>query len=308
MFGSHLSVAGGMVHALDAATELGFDTVQVFTKNQRQWRVPALKDNERRDWLKGLRDRGWESRTAAHATYLMNCASPDATLWRKSVDMMSVELERCAELSIPFLVAHPGAHLGSGVEAGCAAIARGVGPLLARGVGGGVVLCLENTAGGGSTLGRTFDELAMCRAMILDAAGGGAGRVGFCFDTCHALAAGYDLSAREGEKGEGRRRTASAARLAADRVLAEFDEHCGVRNLRVVHLNDSKGARGSHIDRHTHIGKGCVALGAFAAVVNHPALAGVPMILETPKEDDPRGRPWDKVNLAKLKRLLDKGD
>ncbi len=307
MFGSHLSIAGGMVNALNDAERLGFDTVQVFTKNQRQWRVPALKEPEKKDWLDALKRLGWRKRTVSHATYLMNCASPDAELRRKSAAMLIDEVERCAELSIPYLVFHPGAHLGSGVEEGCRNIARCAAPLLTKGVGGGVSLCLECTAGGGSTLGRIFEELALCREMILqESHGDGATRVGFCLDTCHALAAGYDFAAHEGEAGKGRKRTLAQARAAAEGVIDEFDRVCGLPHLKVVHLNDSKGARASRIDRHTHIGHGEVALGAFAAVINHPRISPLPMILETPKEDDDKGRPWDQVNLARLRRLLDK--
>lgn len=302
MFGSHLSVAGGMARALDAASELKFDTVQVFTKNQRQWRVPALKDSEAREWLDGLRSRGWESRTCAHATYLMNCASPDAELWKKSAAMLAEELERCAALSIPFLVAHPGAHLGEGVEAGAARIARACKQVFGKGVGGAAMLCLENTAGGGSTMGRTFEELALVKRAIDEACqGDSAGRVGYCFDTCHALAAGYDLS-RCGE-GSSKPRTRAEAERAGSGVLDEFDRVCGLRHLKVVHLNDSKGKRGSRIDRHQHIGHGEVGIGAFRAVVKRAELAEVPMILETPKEDDEKGRAWDSVNLGVLKRL-----
>ncbi|MFM9957775.1 MAG: deoxyribonuclease IV [Phycisphaerales bacterium] len=303
MFGSHLSVAGGMVNALVAADELGFDTVQVFTKNQRQWRVPDLKDSESREWLEGLKSRGWQRRTCAHATYLMNCASADAELWKKSAAMLATELERCAELSIPYLVAHPGAHLGEGLEAGARRIARACREVFGKGVGKPTVLCLENTAGGGSTMGRTFEELALVRRMIdEECQGDSAGRVGYCFDTCHALAAGYDLANHA--EGSTKKRTRDEAEKAAQGVLDEFDRVCGLGNLKVVHLNDSKGKRGSRIDRHEHIGHGEVALGAFRAVVRRSELKDVPMILETPKEDDEKGRPWDTVNLGVLKRLM----
>ena len=304
MYGSHLSIAGGMVNALNGAKALKLDTVQVFTKNQRQWKAPALQDDEVAAWLKELKSLGWQGRTVSHATYLMNLASPDPELLKKSVAMLEEELTRCHTLSIPFLVFHPGAHLGQGVDVGLRTIAKAVAPVLRRKVGGKVVLCLENTAGGGTTLGRSFEELASLKRYIEDESGSdAAGRVGFCFDTCHALAAGYDLASHDSGTDQGKKRTTASAHAAASAVLDEFDRLCGLEHLRVLHLNDSKGGRGSHLDRHTHIGHGLVGLGAFAAVVKHPKLAQTPKIMETPKEEDPEGRPWDSVNLAALQRL-----
>lgn len=303
MFGSHLSVAGGMVNALDEASKLGFDTVQVFTKNQRQWAAPVLKDSDVRAWLDGLKSQGWQSRTVSHATYLMNCASPDPELWKKSAAMLGEELERCAALSIPYLVAHPGSHLGEGVQAGAERIAKACAGVFSKGIGGKVMLCLENTAGGGATLGRTFEELARIKRLIDDASQGDSkGRVGYCFDTCHALAAGYDLALAP--DGSSKNRTLAEAEKSGNAVLDEFDRVCGLKHLKVVHLNDSKGKRGSHLDRHQHIGHGEVSLGAFRAVVCRKGLEDVPMILETPKENDDKGRPWDQVNLAKLRSLM----
>lgn len=303
MFGSHLSIAGGMVNALDEATTLGFDTVQVFTKNQRQWAAPALKDSDVRAWLDGLKSRGWQSRTVSHATYLMNCASPDPDLFKKSTAMLGEELERCAALSIPYLVAHPGSHLGEGVQAGAERIAKACASIFTKGIGGKVMLCLENTAGGGATLGRSFEELALIKRLIDEASQGDSkGRVGFCFDTCHALAAGYDLALTS--DGSTKKRTSAEGEKAGNAVLDEFDRVCALKHLKVVHLNDSKGKRASHLDRHQHIGHGEVSPGAFRAVLRRKGLEEVPMILETPKENDDKGCPWDKVNLAKLRLLM----
>jgi deoxyribonuclease-4 len=309
MFGSHLSVAGGLVNALHDAQRLGFDTVQVFTRNQRQWNVKPLDAAAADQWQTELRRLGWQGRTVAHNSYLVNMASPDAELREKSIATMLDELQRCERLGIAFLVFHPGAHVGEGVDAGLARLADAVARLLRETRGGTTVLCLENTAGGGSTLGRSFEELAHARALIDKAAGRDAdGRIGFCIDTCHALAAGYDIAATDGPKGTGRKRTLVQGRALGDAMLAELDRAVGLDAVRVLHLNDSLGDRGSHIDRHAHIGHGRVALGAFAAIVNHPRLQAVPKILETPKEDDEKGRPWDTVNLAKLRRLITPGD
>jgi deoxyribonuclease-4 len=308
MFGSHLSIAGAMTSALDEAAGLKLDTVQVFTKNQRQWKVKPLADDVRDAWRARMDELQWGGRVVAHDSYLINLASPDKALWEKSTAMMREEIERCAALGIPHLVSHPGAHMGEGVEKGLKRIARAYKRLFRETRGMDVVMCFENTAGGGTTLGRTFEELARLAELVHDAAGPDAdGRVGFCFDTCHALAAGYDLASHENGDGTGKKRTIATGREIGEGVLAEFDEICGIERLRVLHLNDSKGARGSRIDRHEHIGQGMVGKGAFAAVVNHPALQDVPKILETPKAEHPtRGRPWDAVNLATLRRLQDR--
>lgn len=316
MFGSHLSIAGGMVNALNEADSLGFDTVQVFTKNQRQWKVSPLKEADREAWVERQHDLHWDGRTVAHDAYLINLASPDDApggLWEKSVALMREELTRCEALGIPLLVSHPGAHMlhdsalapEQRTEEGIRRIARAYKRLFRETRGSGVVVCLENTAGGGSTLGRTFEELARCRELILQEAGADAeGRIGFCLDTCHALAAGYDIAAHDGPDGTGKKRTRAEGEALGERMLGRFDEVCGLSRLRVLHLNDSLAPCGSRRDRHAHIGMGHVALGAFSAVVNHPALGAVPKILETPKENDERGRPMDTVNLKKLKSLV----
>ncbi|HVZ93461.1 MAG TPA: deoxyribonuclease IV [Phycisphaerales bacterium] len=316
MFGSHLSIAGSMANAPREAERLTFDTVQVFTKNQRQWNVPALADAARDEWLAELARLGWTSRVVSHNSYLANLASPDDTLWNKSLDLMRDEFSRAHTLGIPYLVAHPGAHVGSGVEAGIERIAKAVAILLKETRGSAVKLCLENTAGGGSTLGRSLEELAAMKQAIEEEAGADAqlpgvksktaSRIAFCIDTCHALAAGYDLDACEpGAPGKpGRKRTRQEGEAAAERFFREFDEVCGLGNLAVLHLNDSKGGRGSHLDRHAHLGTGNVAVGVFAAIVNHRGLAGVPKILETPKENDKDGVPMDTINLRLLRSLV----
>jgi len=321
-----------MVNALHEARTLRFDTVQVFTKNQRQWKVPALKDEEREAWIAEVARLGWQGRPVAHNGYLVNLASPDDDLWEKSIALQREEIERCERLSIPFLVSHPGSHVGSGIEAGIARIAAACARLFRDTRGYRTMICLENTVGGGGSIGRTFEELARLRRRIEDAAGAAADqRIGYCIDTCHALAAGYDLSAYEtppqspnggaGEapnaakrRGSGahhdkqspapRKRTRAEGEAAARAVLDELDSICGLANVRVWHLNDSKAPRGSRLDRHEHIGHGHVAIGAFAAIVNHPAFRSVPKILETPKEENEKGVPWDRVNLRRLKSLM----
>lgn len=289
MLGSHLSIAGGMVNALHEAKRLQFDTVQVFTKNQRQWRVSPLKDQDREEWLAELDRLGWQSRTVSHASYLANLASPNPALWEKSLEMMRHEITRCHALSIPYLVFHPGAHLGAGdasARAGMERIATAIKRLIDETDDCDTILCLENTAGSGSTLGRTFDELAEI-ARLVDSRNTCA-RIGFCIDTCHALAAGYDITTAEG----------------AQRTFQEFNRICGNRRLKVLHLNDSKGALGSRIDRHAHIGEGATGLAIFKFIMNHPDFRDVPKILETPKGETPKGTPWDSLNRRRLLRMV----
>jgi len=288
MYGSHLSIAGGMHNALLEAERLKMDTVQVFTKNQRQWRVKPLDDEVVGTWLSQLDRLGWRGRVVAHDSYLINLASPDDALWEKSIALMDEELARAETLGIAFLVSHPGAYTSSTPEEGIERIAQAWARLFDAHREGSVVLCLENTAGGGSTMGRTLEELSAIRSRILKRAGRAFDRrVGYCIDTCHALAGGYDL-------------TSEASTRA---FFDEFDRICGLKRLRVLHLNDSKGDLNSRIDRHEHIGKGRVGEGAFAAIVNDPRLQGVPKILETPKGQTPKGTPWDTLNLRRLQRL-----
>lgn len=324
MFGSHLSVAGGLINALNDATSLKLDTVQVFTKNQRQWTVPPLDPAAARDWLAELARLGWQSRTVAHDSYLINLASPDDSpggLWEKSIASMREELDRAAALSIPFLVSHPGAHMikegpldpDQRIEAGLVRIARAYKKLLRDTRGYNVTICLENTAGGGTTLGVRFEHLARLRELILSEAGPDAdlprdaasnpkgARIGFCLDTCHALAAGYDISTTD--PATDKKRTQAQGSALARAMLDHFDEVCGLPNLRVLHLNDSQGKHNSRLDRHAHIGTGHVAPGAFGAIASDPRLATIPKVLETPKEDDPKGTPMDTINLRTLRKL-----
>jgi len=306
MFGSHLSIAGSMANALRDAESLQLDCVQVFTKNQQQWKVKPLAEAEIREWTAELSRLGWSAgkgqpaRTVSHASYLINLAAPDPELWGKSIDLMTEEIVRCELLGIPLLVHHPGAFTTSTREEGLVRIVRAYAELFSRTKGYRTVSCLENTVGSGSNLGREFGELAAVRAKIIEATGE-ASRVGFCFDTCHAHAGGYDMSTRVG----------------ADAVLDEFDATCGLAHMRAIHLNDSKGAVGSRLDRHAHIGEGTIggpstrpttarlAKTGFAAIVNRAILRDVPMILETPKGETKGGTPFDTINLNRLRKLVE---
>jgi deoxyribonuclease-4 len=283
-----------MRNALTEAKSLGLDCVQVFTKNQQQWEAPPLRDDAVADWKAGLAELGWSrrahtpARTVSHASYLINIASPDPTLREKSLAALREEADRADTLGIPILVFHPGAHTTSTPEEGLDRIAQGVAQLIADTPGGRVCFTFENVAGAGSTLGRTFEQLATLRNGVLARAGQAAApRVGFCIDTCHAHAAGYDLSTTD----------------SARRALDQLDRACGLENVRALHLNDSKGPANSRLDRHEHIGRGTIGFPGFAVFAGCPAFASIPKVMETPKGDFATGRPWDAVNVALLRAL-----
>lgn len=295
-----------MVNALGEAVRLGLDTVQVFTKNQQQWKAKPLDKSVVSEWRSGVVRLGWEGRTVSHASYLINLASCDDELWEKSVALMREEVERCEQLGIGFLVHHPGSHVNWTRAEGIGRIVDAYGRLLQQTAGYSTVLCLEGTVGAGSTLGGPFEDLAELRTRIVETAGSGE-RVGYCLDTCHLHAAGHDLSSRES---------------AAD-VLDRFDRACGLSHVRVVHMNDSKGGLGSKLDRHEHIGEGWIGGGAsphtgegtfsaarlrrsgFAEFVNHSAFRAIPKILETPKAKNAEGVEMDVVNVKRLRSLLE---
>ncbi|MHC4218388.1 MAG: deoxyribonuclease IV [Planctomycetota bacterium] len=304
VFGAHLSVAGGLVNALVEARSLRFDCVQVFTRNQRQWSARALHQDERVAWRVGLKELGWHRRrgpdhTVSHNSYLVNLASRDRDVRQKSIAAQRTELERCEALGIPLCVMHPGAHLGrpwrpevpgepSGPPrrdelAGLKRVIKALDRIHGDLPGYGVITCLETTAGTGTNLGYSFEHLAFIRSQVREPS-----RVGYCFDTCHVTAAGYDMT--------------TDARATA--VLRRFHEVCDRRHLRVFHLNDSLGTVGSRRDRHAHIGLGACGMSCFRAIVNQRAFARVPKIIETPKGTNEKGVPWDVANIRRLKRLV----
>jgi deoxyribonuclease-4 len=283
-----------MCNALREAEKLGLDTVQVFTKNQQQWAAKPLTAQQIDNWHTEIKRLGWSgpAKGVSHASYLINLASPDDTLWKRSIDLMRDEIHRCEQLAIPYLVHHPGAYTTSTLADGIARIAAAYKILFTSTSGYRTISCLEGTAGGGSTIGGSFEHLRDLRAAIISSTGL-PDRIGFCLDTCHLHAAGNDMSSR----------------AAATATLDRFDSLCGITPLKCFHLNDSKGALGSKLDRHMHIGEGelspvSLADSGFAAVVNHPHCANIPKILETPKDGDSNGTPWDTINLARLRSLL----
>lgn len=277
--GAHMSIAGGLPQAIVRARAVQATALQVFVKSSNQWAARPFAPGEVEAYREASREAGLERHTLAHASYLINLASPDDALWEKSVVAFRVELDRCDALGIPWLVVHPGAHVGSGVPSGVARVAEALRRVLPHsGQGAGVLL--ETTAGQGTTLGARFEELGE----ILKAANHPE-RAGICFDTCHVFAAGYDF------------RSASTY----DETMTALDRAVGLDRLFGVHLNDSKGDLGSRRDRHEHIGKGKLGLEAFRLILADGRLRDVPMVLETEKEDD---LDEDRVNLGTLRSVI----
>jgi deoxyribonuclease-4 len=275
-----LSIAGGMHHAIAEALRLRCDVVQVFVKNQRQWRAAPLRNDDLERWFELLATPGFGP-PVAHATYLLNLASPDRALYQRSVAAFAEELRRCHSLRIPYLVLHPGSAVGSNPEEGVRRIAAALNRVFERDPQLETMPLLETTAGQGSTLGRSFDELAEIIRLLEEPQ-----RVGVCVDTCHVFTAGYDIRTPEGYSAM----IAAAATLGLDRV-------------RCWHFNDSKTGLGSHVDRHEHIGRGHIGTAGFRNVLADPRWHGLPMILETPKGTDAAGKEWDRINLRRLRTI-----
>jgi len=279
LLGAHFSVAGGLENALITASELGCRAAQIFTKNARSWKEPDLSADQVARF-QAVREETGVSFVASHCTYLINVASPDCEKRDRSIESLAAEMHRSGRLGLDAVVLHPGAHLGCGIEAGLKNAGQSLEAVLSRDTGQFPALLLETTAGTGTSLGSCFKELAAL-LYLLDAYPG----VGICLDTSHIFAAGYDLRTAE----------------ALDRTLDEFKRHMDMSRLHLIHLNDSKPAIGSRKDRHEHIGMGQIGTEGFRAIMNHPMLASVPKVLETPKELD--GKPMDPVNLNCLSQL-----
>lgn len=306
LLGAHMSIAGGFHKALEAAAAERMETVQIFTHSPSQWavrhaappgqrprgaasaaplfldswRAPELKQADVSQFQRVL-DETRIQHPIAHSSYLINLASPDEALWEKSVAAMIVELERASTLGLRYVVVHPGAAVSATEDQGIANVARAIDVVHRRVRRGQAELLLENTAGQGSCLGWRFEQLAAILAGVRRA-----DRLGVCFDTCHAFAAGYPL--------------ASAADYR--RTFAAFDRVVGLDQIRAFHVNDSVKPLGSRVDRHAHLGRGQVGLDAFRRLVNDRRFRAVPMYLETPKGEHD-GETWDAINLRLLREL-----
>ena len=279
--GAHMSIAGGHHRAVRAAHRVGFGTVQVFTKSNNQWKAKPLTDADVSAFRDALAETG-VSGPVGHNSYLINMASPDDSLWSKSIDAMTLEIERGEALGLTDLVAHPGAHVGSGEEAGLNRIALALDEVHRRTPGVALRIALEATAGQGSNLGHRFEHLGA----IFDRVSAPE-RLGVCVDTCHIFAAGYPLGTPDEYHG----------------TIAALDAAVGIGRVRVWHVNDSLREFGSRVDRHAGIGDGQIGLAAFGLLLNDPRFHGLPMILETPKGDEP-GDLLDLRNLQTLRGLV----
>ncbi|MEM7809559.1 MAG: deoxyribonuclease IV [Planctomycetota bacterium] len=279
LFGSHLSIAGGMHKAVASAVELELGTVQVFTKNQQQWKVPPLEEEAVAAWRSACDQAGYV-KTVSHASYLINLATPDAAAKKKAASLFAEEVRRCDTLGIPYLVIHPGAHMGDGVDVGIERIVQMLDATLANN-NGETIVCLESTAGQGSSVGHELEHLA---AIIEQSKH--ADRLAVCLDTAHLFAAGYDFRGRKYQA-----------------FVRKIKGTIGVDRVKVWHLNDSKKPLDSRVDRHEHIGLGTIGDDGFRPLMRDKRWHGLPMILETPKAKHDDGRDWDAVNVERLKGL-----
>jgi len=275
--GVHVSVAGGVEKAVFRAREKGCDAFQIFSSNPRGWKsnpIPA----ESAERFAALQRQSGLYPAVDHMPYLPNLASAKDEVYVRSVQALATELERCQTLGIPYLVTHLGSHLGAGQESGLARIVSALQTAFSKSDSDAILL-LENTSGTKNSMGSTFSDISA----ILESLPAERSRLGVCLDTCHLHAAGYDL------------RTSPALQATLD----QFQDCIGLEKLMLIHLNDCRGSLGSHLDRHEHIGLGQIGEEGFRAILSHPSLTGIPMILETPVD----ARRDDVGNLEVARRI-----
>ncbi len=279
LLGAHFSIAGGIHKALYEAVSYQCNTLQIFTKNANTWKEKILSDKEIKKFKAAKKETGIYEITS-HASYLINIAGMDKKKSAMSCEALKQELIRCDQLNIPYIVLHPGSHMGNGEEKGIRRIADNINQIFDLTKDIKTRLLLETTAGQGSGIGHTFEQLAAIMERVHNQS-----RIGVCLDTCHIFAAGYDISTPEGYRN----------------TIAEFDQIVGLEKLFVIHLNDSKKKAGSRVDRHEHIGEGFIGLDAFKYLINDFRFKNIPKIIETPKikglEDG------DEMNLNRLRSL-----
>lgn len=276
--GAHVSIAGGLPNAVENGTALDCEAIQIFSKNQRQWRVPPLEDDEAEAFRSAF-DASPLQAAMIHDSYLINLGDHEKGGLQKSRDGFVVEMERAQRLGIPLLVFHPGAHKGKGEESGLKRIVESLEHCMDVADAPDVLLLVENTAGQGTTLGYRFEQLRAIREGVSEP-----DRVGFCLDTCHLFAAGYDLADETGYEA----------------VIDQVEAVLGLDTVRAFHLNDSKRELSSRVDRHEHIGQGEIGERAFRRLMNDDRFADVPMVLETPGDASDYKR-----NLELLKEFRD---
>lgn len=281
LLGAHISIEGGVENAPLRGKKAGCQVIQIFTKNNNRWKSRQLTDKDIENFKKNAADTGVIP-SASHTAYLINLASPAPITYKKSLEAFYDEMARADKLGLPYLIFHPGAHLGSGEEKGLERIANSINTLLNRADNFKPMLLLETTAGQGTHLGYKFEHLSKIIEMTDKKK-----RLGVCVDTCHIFAAGYDISNKSGYK----------------KTFEDFDRIIGIGRLKVFHINDSRKGLGSRVDRHEHIGKGKIGLAAFGLLLSDSRFENIPMILETPKGKTMRE---DKRNLSVLRGLKER--
>jgi len=273
--GAHVSVAGGVEKAIERQKDVEGNCGQIFVGSPRTWTVASYTEDEGENFRQAVEENNQKPYTV-HSTYLVNLATPKEDLFEKSINCLQKELDSASQLGADYLVFHPGAHTGSGRENGIERVAEGIDKLE---IPENLTLLLENTAGKGTTIGKTFGSLRQ----IINKSSTKSEKLGVCIDTCHAHAAGYDLVTEEG---------------FAD-TIQEIEEDLGTDTVKVLHLNDSKNEKGSEKDNHQHIGEGKIGDKGFENIVNHEILKQKPMVLETPVTDE-KGY---KENIERIKSL-----
>ncbi len=278
ILGAHVSIAGGVQNAPLNGQKIGCDAIQMFAKNQTQWKAKPYSDDNIEGFKRNFEAVALKS-VVIHDSYLINLCATDKNKLRMSIDAFVDELERAEALGVPYVVTHPGSHLGNGEDWGIAKIAESLDEIHERTPNLKVVTLLETTAGQGTNLGYTFEHIAGMRDNVKDK-----DRVGVCIDTCHMFAAGYNLKQKDGYED----------------TWKKFEDVISLENLKAAHINDSKKEYESRVDRHEHLGEGHIGIDLFRWLVNDPRFANLPGLLETPGEEKDFER-----NLKLLRSLIE---
>ncbi len=281
LLGAHESISGSPYKALYRAKEKGFDVIQIFTRFQRRWSARELSENEIISFQNARKETGILP-VSIHGSYLLNLASPDIGDRDKSIDLCSNEILWAWKLGIPYLIIHPGSHMGAGEEKGIVLIADSLKKIFSKTSETGISILLETTAGQGTSLGYRFEHFRSILGLSKNI-----DRLGVCFDTCHVFSAGYDISSKE----------------AYGQTINEFDSVVGIDKLKVFHINDSKTEMRSLIDRHAHPGTGKIGLKGLSLFLNDKRFTNHPFLLETSKEVNDEGIEMDIINLNILRQL-----
>ncbi len=279
LLGAHFSIANGLHRAILEADTYGCNTLQIFTKNANSWKEKTLAENQIKKFSEIKAQTGIYN-IISHTSYLINLAGPDKKKAAMSCEALKHEIIRCGQLDIPYIVLHPGSHMGEGETRGINRIADTINQIFDATAGVTTRLLLETTAGQGTSIGHTFEQLSAIIEKVHNKS-----RIGVCLDTCHIFAAGYDISNKK----------------SYENTIQNFDDNIGLKNLFVIHLNDTKKKYATRVDRHEHIGDGFIGLDAFKLIINDPRLKNIPKILETPKLKD--GKNADLINLELLRDM-----